>query len=443
MDKKALSLILVLLNAHVSADAVDLSVDDKSQRPVESWFPVIPQDRPVSVITGDYCGYYREKVAEPVIKPPDEISVSASSDIRFEQYRSGATLRAVVNGESIPPPSQLRLKLGKNIVDFVVTGKGDRHSWDAVFMVDDEVVFQHRALKLPRFRCNGELYRYRITFHVKPEVKEMPPLQPAVKRKYSAGGKDCIGLVYEPIKVELAETTGCVSRDEAAALLERPVITYSGPPKEEGYQFLHMAGQPIRVATCSDYVAARMCGAYANSKFAITTDSQFSRTCGTLAALRRAKQPIASHIGDDPLNLLHRLPVGLLPAMHDGGINELYMYSGGMTVAGYVNTGRAHARKWPKRIWLGHAEASTSLSEIARSDFDGDGLEDALVAVTGNYGGVSLMLLTRYDEAEPRFTFLGEHLTCDDDGVCDAKTGWSPWPVDKDAPICARLKSIH
>ena len=51
--------------------------------------------------------------------------------------------------------------------DFVVLEEGEVHYWHAVFIVNDVVVFEHQQerLALPH-ACEGELYRFRLTFVV-------------------------------------------------------------------------------------------------------------------------------------------------------------------------------------------------------------------------------------------------------------------------------------
>jgi uncharacterized protein YgiM (DUF1202 family) len=76
------------------------------------------------------------------------------------------TVEVVTSNQKISNSRPISLNLGKNIVDFVVTGEGEVHSWHAVIKVDDEVVFEHQQSRFPTYSCGDEMYRYRMLFTV-------------------------------------------------------------------------------------------------------------------------------------------------------------------------------------------------------------------------------------------------------------------------------------
>lgn len=126
-------------------------------------------DSPVGDVTkASVCSnHYSGRISEPRIKPPLNISVRSSSVVRFETIGSQEdTIEIITSGQITRGNQPISLNLGTNIVDFIVTGAGEKHAWHAVIKVDDVVVFEHAQDSLQRFSCDGEMYRYRLLFTV-------------------------------------------------------------------------------------------------------------------------------------------------------------------------------------------------------------------------------------------------------------------------------------
>lgn len=156
---------------------------------------------------------------------------------------------------------------------------------------------------------------------------------------------------------------------------------------------LPATGQRIRVETVELYVEALKRGAGPFTTFDIAMDTWFRHTAGTLLFLSQADVSRRSLLpADFPTKLLYSLPVRFLN------------YHGADQEADLTLRNKPHSDK----LWIFNADQTSVqfefngkryyLAELARGDFNHDGLEDSLVAIQWQYlegsgAGVELLLV--------------------------------------------------
>lgn len=159
---------------------------------------------------------------------------------------------------------------------------------------------------------------------------------------------------------------------------------------------LPVIGQRIRVETVEQYLAALKQGAAPFTTFDMAMDSWFRSTAATLKFLSHA----AASALPLPVKLLPALPVSIL-GYHDSEQEaELQQATAqGVTLSDYKLNGKllkfqstATTLKFESTIQRYH------LTELARGDYNHDGVEDSLVQVNWHYvegsgGGVNLLLV--------------------------------------------------
>lgn len=156
---------------------------------------------------------------------------------------------------------------------------------------------------------------------------------------------------------------------------------------------LPVTGQRLRVETVEQYVAALKRGARPFTTFEIAMDSWFRPTAATLLFLNQAEESRRSLLPKDfPTKLLYSLPVRFLN------------YHGADQEADLTLRDKPHSNK----LWIFNSDQTSVqfefnskryyLAELARGDFNNDGLEDSLVAIQWHYlegsgAGVELLLV--------------------------------------------------
>jgi len=152
-------------------------------------------------------------------------------------------------------------------------------------------------------------------------------------------------------------------------------------------------GQRIRVETVEQYIAALRRGASPFTTFDISMDSWFRPTTATLLFLSQAEESRRSSLPKElPLKLLYSLPVRTLN------------YRGADDEADLTLRHNRHSEK----LWIFNADQISvqfefdgkryCLAEMARGDFNHDGLEDSLVVILWHYlegsgSGLELLLV--------------------------------------------------
>lgn len=163
---------------------------------------------------------------------------------------------------------------------------------------------------------------------------------------------------------------------------------------------LPVTGQRIRVETVEQYVEALKRGASPFTTFDIAMDTWFRPTAATLMFLSQADASRRSLLPKElPSKLLYSLPVRFLN------------YHGADSEADLTLRDNPHSEK----LWIFNADHSSVqfefngkryyLAELARGDFNHDGLEDSMVAIQWHYlegsGLGTVILLVQRIEGEP------------------------------------------
>ena len=196
--------------------------------------------------------------------------------------------------------------------------------------------------------------------------------------------------------------SGPVSPADVAVLLQRPVAA----PLEPGIDGVRLSSRDgsVRIArTCEDYLDLLRSGWLADVAFDETAESAFNLTCVTLAFLAEAGRPRVSHIASPRLGIgdVVLLPAIILPAASAADRRALAQAAAdGKTVADLIDRLDPSTTISPAEVRFRYRGIEQALHELARADFDGDGVEDLLVfvdewAVAGPYRAAYHLVLTR------------------------------------------------
>lgn len=141
--------------------------------------------------------------------------------------------------------------------------------------------------------------------------------------------------------------------------------------------------QRIRVETCEEYTNAIAHGAYAFTTADMALDAWFRRAVATLTFLESAQSPATSV----PFDYLQALPVSVLGWNDSDQEAQLAGDAGkGMTIMDYSVSGRLKNFKVKgNTITFNDDVRHYTVEELARGDYDGDGVEDALMSVSWQY----------------------------------------------------------
>ncbi len=158
----------------------------------------------------------------------------------------------------------------------------------------------------------------------------------------------------------------------------------------------------IHVRTCREYDAALEDGYYPSSTYDISMGSWFKYPCGTLNLLERATIPQQSFIptSNEEVLDLKLIPLSLFPVMTD--FEQTYGYNiENVTYQDYVEKGLIKVIDRDQNGFSCENDGLRQhLTEVARADFNDDGIEDILLSETvhatqGTYRTYDMIILTR------------------------------------------------
>lgn len=185
-----------------------------------------------------------------------------------------------------------------------------------------------------------------------------------------------------------------IAKADIDSLRDRPVLGTS-----EVLELTHfsMAKRPVR--TCREYELAISEGYYASTTYDIKTATRFVHKAELLTALERAATPTQSFIDSPRVSVadLHRLPFRLFPDLSSERSEEEMM----KTYQDKVDEGELVIKTVRQNLLVVEGVGmGQQLMEVARADFNGDGIEDVLVfeyawATGGTFGAGSIRILTR------------------------------------------------
>ena len=158
----------------------------------------------------------------------------------------------------------------------------------------------------------------------------------------------------------------------------------------------------IHVRTCREYDSALEDGYYPSSTYDISMASWFKYPCGTLNLLEIATIPQQSFIPTSKEGVfdLKLIPLSLFPVVTD--FEQTYGYNiENVTYQDYVEKGLIKVTDMGQNKFICEDDGLRQhLTEIARADFNDDGIEDILLSETvhatqGTYRTYDLIILTR------------------------------------------------
>ena len=194
----------------------------------------------------------------------------------------------------------------------------------------------------------------------------------------------------------------------------RDLPIHMGKNKTNGVTLTNRKNEKIHVHTCREYDAALERGYFPYSNYDISMASWFKYPCGLLNLLETATIPQRSFIPTSKEGLfnLELLPLSLFPVVSD--FEQTYGYNiENVTYQDQVE------KELLKVTDMGHNWFSCEddvleqhLTEVARADFNGDGIEDILFfesvhATQGSFRFYQIIILTRksidgkFEEVEP------------------------------------------
>lgn len=200
-----------------------------------------------------------------------------------------------------------------------------------------------------------------------------------------------------------------VARSELEALRDRP-IQLGQNDHSEGVALTSPEGQEQHVRTCREYDAAIREGFYAYSNFDIKMSTWFEHQCGLIKALQAAASPTVSFIASPRVGILdlNLVPFSFFPAFEKADSAD----DTESTYQSRIDDGTLVVKRLRHNL-LQIEETDgmgQQLIEVARADFDGDGIEDILLfeycyATHGTMGFGGIRIVTRKSN-EDKFSMV-------------------------------------
>lgn len=168
----------------------------------------------------------------------------------------------------------------------------------------------------------------------------------------------------------------------------------------DGVTLTNSDNQTRHIRTCREYDEAIEQGYFAYSNFDIKMSTWFQHQCGLLSSLQAATTPSLSFIAEPRVSLLDLdlLPFSLFPNFEDAD-EEI---DSSATYQSKVDDGTLVVTKTKQNLLQIENKngIAQKLIEVARADFNGDGIEDILLfeycyATHGTMGFGGICILTR------------------------------------------------
>jgi hypothetical protein len=185
-----------------------------------------------------------------------------------------------------------------------------------------------------------------------------------------------------------------IAKADIDSLRDRPVLEAG-----EALELTHFSMGKRSVHTSREYDLAISEGYYASSTYDIKTATRFAQKAELLTALERAATPTQSFIDSPRVSVadLHRLPFRLFPDLSSERPEDEMV----KTYQDKVDEGALVVKTVRQNLLVVEDEGmGQQLMEVARADFNGDGIEDVLIfeyiwATGGTFGVGMVRILTR------------------------------------------------
>ena len=203
---------------------------------------------------------------------------------------------------------------------------------------------------------------------------------------------------------KLLESMRFANSEEVSSLLKSDIEELRDKPVQmgendssEGLTLTNDKDETVQVCTCREYDKARGNGYFPYTNFDIKMSAWFEHQCGLLKLLETATSPTVSYIDDPKIGILD---LTLMPYAFFPRFGEFTEVDKNATYQSKVDRGDLIIRKVKQNlVQIEEPEGmGQQIIEVARADFDGDGIEDILVFVyayathgTLGYGYVNIL----------------------------------------------------
>jgi hypothetical protein len=220
----------------------------------------------------------------------------------------------------------------------------------------------------------------------------------AILEKHAEQPQEIFRLM-EAMKFVDADEISVVGKSDIADLWRRPVRLGTNT-HIDSVTFTNRSGEKHVVRTCEEYDDAVRSGYWALDNLNLKMSVYLAHQCGLLKALEIAKTPERSFVSEPRLGIadLHLLPFSLFPSIGDARPDE----NPAETYQSKIDTGALVVKRLRQNTLLIQEPEGMGqqLIEVARADFDGDGIEDILLfeycyATHGTLGFGGVTILTR------------------------------------------------
>ena len=225
-----------------------------------------------------------------------------------------------------------------------------------------------------------------------------------------ASAEDAVCLT-QPIKFADKEVRGCMNAEEAAALSDRPVML-GGDVNGKGLELTHPTNirEKKEVRTCNEYRAASGADWFAMTTYDMTIEGHFRKRCVLLDHVAKATSATVNHLPKKSITQedIGNISVSVLVLFDPEGTANLDSAAEqGRTLKDFVDRGAlAVTSQSAAALDIEYRSMTGSLQEVARGDFTGDGIKDALMmcgvhAKGGSYRTTDLMVVTKLSADGP------------------------------------------
>ena len=235
---------------------------------------------------------------------------------------------------------------------------------------------------------------------------------PAPASETSVKPKELTFELVESIKFADGTEVKSITKADIETLRDLPIDM--GGNKTDGVTLTKRRNDKIHVRTCREYDAALEGGYYPSSTYDISMASWFKYPCGLLNLLETAAIPQRSFLPTSKEGIfdLKLIPLSLFPVVTD--FEQAYGYNiENLTYQDQVEKGLLKVTDKGQN-WFSCEDDGLRqhLTEVARADFNSDGIEDLLLseavhATQGTYRTYDLIILTRnstdekFEKVEP------------------------------------------
>ena len=210
--------------------------------------------------------------------------------------------------------------------------------------------------------------------------------------------------LHKPIEFADGTKKKSIAKAEIQTLRDQSILLWKDI-QDEGVELENRKAEKIHVRTCKEYDEALERGYFPSSNAAIMDAAWLKYPCGTLKLLDQATPPKRSFLPPpEELFDLKLLPLMLFPVMTD--FEQTYGYNikndtyQDRVDKGFMEVKKPQRKPSPFHIAYEDDGLEQRLTQVVRTDFNGDGIEDVLLyeavyAIGGSFRAYDLIILTR------------------------------------------------